>query len=314
MKTWSSLFSTAVLASALFLSGCGKEKVAPESTPEGATVSSNTSTCPTQVATPSIVCSPTSPNTQTTINVTVTAGITGTPGGFVIEYMRESDYIANNSTFFTSPNSKLFSVNLTGSEYLLAPIVCGSVDVCITDLACGTNYVFRVRANAGTFISNECGCIPLSASGFSTPVTCCTSPCPTPPAPTGCTYTQGYYKNHGPNNNGNQTNQYPASALPLLLGTTNTYTAVQLQNILRTPVQGNGLISLAHQLIAAKLNIAKGASVPLYIQDAINAADALIGTRSIFTGRLSTSETSGLVAILTSYNEGTSRGGPRHCE
>lgn len=45
-----------------------------------------------------------------------------------------------------------------------------------------------------------------------------------------------------------------------------------------TDLQGNGLISLAHQLIAAKLNVARGASPNQDVSDAIAAADALIGT------------------------------------
>ena len=55
-----------------------------------------------------------------------------------------------------------------------------------------------------------------------------------------------------------------------------TYTQEQLLAILHEPVRGNGLLILAHQLIAAKLNIAAGAD-PSCIQDAIAEADALIG-------------------------------------
>ena len=55
-----------------------------------------------------------------------------------------------------------------------------------------------------------------------------------------------------------------------------TYTQEQLLAILHQPVRGNGLLILAHQLIAAKLNIAAGAD-PSCIQDAIAEADALIG-------------------------------------
>ena len=45
----------------------------------------------------------------------------------------------------------------------------------------------------------------------------------------------------------------------LTLGTV-TYSQAQLLAIFNTPVRGNGLISLAHQLIAAKLNILAGAN------------------------------------------------------
>ena len=55
-----------------------------------------------------------------------------------------------------------------------------------------------------------------------------------------------------------------------------TYTQEQLLDILHQPVRGNGLLILAHQLIAAKLNIAAGAD-PSCIQETIAEADALIG-------------------------------------
>jgi len=49
-----------------------------------------------------------------------------------------------------------------------------------------------------------------------------------------------------------------------------------LLSILNQPVRGNGLISLAYQEIAAKLNIANGASA-ICIQQTLAGADALIG-------------------------------------
>src|SRR5438045_1353979 len=62
-----------------------------------------------------------------------------------------------------------------------------------------------------------------------------------------CTLTQGYWKNHP--------DAWPVSSLKL--GSV-TYTKVELIVILKTPVRGNGLVALAHQLIAAKLNLAAG--------------------------------------------------------
>ena len=132
-------------------------------------------------------------------------------------------------------------------------------------------------------------------------------PPPPPPAITGCTLTQGYWKNHEEEWSG-----------PLTLGTgpLSSYTEVQLLSIFRQPVRGNGLISLAHQLIAAKLNIAAGASVPTNVRNAINAADALIGGNLVGGsggGYLSPDLTSMLTAILDQYNNGNARGGPQHC-
>jgi len=99
----------------------------------------------------------------------------------------------------------------------------------------------------------------------------------------------------------------------LSLGTV-TYTQSQLLQILNQPAQGNGLVILAHQLIAAKLNIAHGAD-PADVAQAIADADAMIGSLvvpPIGSGYLPPSQTSDLTETLTEYNEGTI--GPGHCE
>src|SRR3989344_377587 len=75
-------------------------------------------------------------------------------------------------------------------------------------------------------------------------VTVTLTPSPSPTPAQNCTLTQGYWKNHP--------DSWPVSSL--ILGTT-VYTKAQLLTIFGQPVAGNGLVSLAHQLIAAKLNI-----------------------------------------------------------
>jgi hypothetical protein len=153
-------------------------------------------------------------------------------------------------------------------------------------LLCNTAYVFHVRANGGR--------------EFSDTISCATQPCV---PPTNCTYTQGYWKTHP--------NAWPVSSLTL--GTT-SYTESQLLEILGQPAQGNGLVILAHQLIAAKLNIANGAD-PSDVQQAIIDADTMIGglvVPPIGSDYLPSGQTSGLTETLTEYNEGTI--GPGHCE
>lgn len=117
-----------------------------------------------------------------------------------------------------------------------------------------------------------------------------------------CTFTQGYWKTH-------------ASAWPVLsltLGTV-TYTQSQLLSIFNAPVVGNGLIALAHQLIAAKLNIAAGAD-PSPVVAAITAADAQIGglvVPPVGSGSLTTASTSAKSQSLDDFNNGVI--GPGHC-
>jgi hypothetical protein len=67
----------------------------------------------------------------------------------------------------------------------------------------------------------------------------------------------------------------------LVLGS-QTYTKAELLNILHTPVGGDASLNLAHQLIAAKLNIAAG-SDPTPIASTIAHADSLL---AMFSGRL----------------------------
>lgn len=127
----------------------------------------------------------------------------------------------------------------------------------------------------------------------------------------GCTFTIGFWKTHGPIPKGNNSNEWPVNALTL--GTVN-YTGLQLLSILNQPVEGNGLVSLAHQLIGAKLNVLSGATSPT-IAATIAAADALIGNRvvpPVGSGFLDPSTTSALNTALTNFNEGLA--GPPHCD
>ena len=134
---------------------------------------------------------------------------------------------------------------------------------------------------------------------------------PPPPTGEGCTYTQGYWKTHGPDAKGNNSNEWPVTSLTL--GGI-TYTDAELQEIMDEPVKGNGLVSLAHQLIAAKLNVANGAD-DTAIAGAIADADALIAgliVPPVGNDPLDPAVTSSLNDALTDYNEGTT--GPGHCD
>jgi cysteine-rich repeat protein len=116
-------------------------------------------------------------------------------------------------------------------------------------------------------------------------------------------FTQGYWKNHA--------EAWPVDTLTL--GTV-SYTKEQLIEILRTPVEGNGLIQLAHQLIAAKLNVANGGSDE--IGDAIAEADALIGdlvVPPIGEGHLPTRDTSALNDELDGFNNHGECAGEQLC-
>lgn len=265
--------------------------------------------------------------TAASLDVLVCAGpTTGAPAGFSLQWITAEQLAngpdgiagtADDNTWLSSDSLDLckasFSGNANGSAYNLAPAQCVTVNLgdnlfddpgassnCPSvPLACGTTYAIRSFAHANS---------TLFRSNFTANLFCATDPC-IPDA--SCTFTQGYWKTHGPLPTGNNTNEWPVTGLTL--GTV-SYTDLELQSIFDKPAAGNGLISLAHQLIAAKLNIANGAD-GTDVAGAIAAADALIGglvVPPVGTGSLTNSATSALNATLTSYNEGAI--GPGHCE
>ena len=67
--------------------------------------------------------------------------------------------------------------------------------------------------------------------------------------------------------------QWPVNQLQL---GNRTYNRQELQSILRQPPRGNSLVQLAHQEIAAKLNIANGADGSC-VEQTLAAVDASIG-------------------------------------
>jgi hypothetical protein len=228
--------------------------------------------------------------------------------------MTAADYAANGNQWYGSDDPRLckasFSGNASLSRYNLSAGQCVTVDVgeflfdngastnCAGALVCGTAYVFHVFGHATS---------TLNRSDFTANLTCSTLACFDVQ---GCTLTQGYWKTHGPIPTGTNSNEWPVTTLDL--GSV-TYTDLQLQSIFDTPAGGNGLIALAHQLIAAKLNIANGAD-GMAAAAAIAAADALIGglvVPPVGSGFLSPATTSSLITTLTNYNEGAI--GPGHC-
>jgi hypothetical protein len=78
------------------------------------------------------------------------------------------------------------------------------------------------------------------------------------------------------------------------------------ERYMHQPVRGNGLVSLAHHLITAKLNVANGAD-PSCIQQTTADADALIGdlvVPPVGDGYLAPRDVNALKDTLEDYNEG----------
>lgn len=129
----------------------------------------------------------------------------------------------------------------------------------------------------------------------------------------GCTFTQGYWKSKAGTTLMGQL--IPVGGL--LLGTT-AYNVTQLQSFLDTPVQGNALMNLAHQLIAAKFNLLNGANGTA-LGTSISTADTLIGSLVVGVDVVTSGSNPVLYAqmisvkdTLASFNEGDI--GPGHCD
>jgi hypothetical protein len=252
--------------------------------------------------------------------ITVTAGPSGTPAGFTIWWMKKSDFVANNGEWWLYGDPSQGEAVFTGtptlnrfpgdaSSFLLGPNETITVEigdlmdesgVALTgwrsswgsELEYGTEYVFCAFANASPTVYQ---------SGFTENFEVTTI------QTQNCTYTQGYWKNHP--------EAWPPSCTPMTLGG-NVYTAAEVMQILNQSVGGNGAVSLAHQLIAAKLNVCMG-SDPTAVAACITAADALLASCGADripphgTCSLAPATTSATTQCLDDYNNGLT--GPGHC-
>jgi hypothetical protein len=239
----------------------------------------------------------------------ITAGPSGAPNGFTVRWMDASTYFGNGGQFQADPVAGESKASFTGAPTL------NTFGGQYTTFKIGPNETIRVEIGDlydETGVSGDVGELDdaqqyyfavfandengAPASDLSVIVNDQTT------ATTNCTYTVGYWKNHE--------EAWPVTNLTL--GTVN-YTKTQLLSILNESVGGNGLISLCHQLIAAKLNIAQGAD-PTAASASIAAADAQIGglvCPPVGSGFLSPASTSATTQTLDDYNNGIT--GPGHC-
>ena len=234
----------------------------PASTPTATPTPTATATpTPCQLDKPAIACCT---SAASNIAIDIIAGESGAPNGFVIEWMTVADFIADGNQWPDDPGEVCqasFPSSLEPNQTMEVVIgddrLFDSLGVrtgCSGDpLLCDTAYVFRCRVNETDF---------CAASAWGNTIACATLPCN---PGQNCTYSQGYWKNHS--------EVWPLQSLTV--GAV-SYSESQLLQILNRPAQGNGLVILAHQLIAAKLNIANGAD-PTMVQQTVIDADSMIG-------------------------------------
>ena len=147
----------------------------------------------------------------------------------------------------------------------------------------------------------------------------------------GCTLTQGYWKTHNDSFKGgaptddNWENITPAAELSGFFTTANSYPVIGPNvppftwfTVFNTPPKGNAYYNLAHQYMAAKLNILNGAGATPAVTAAITAAEdffdsytpaafAALGKKHALRGQVI-----GWAGTLGSFNEGSI--GPGHCD
>lgn len=126
----------------------------------------------------------------------------------------------------------------------------------------------------------------------------------------GCTLTQGYWKNHPEDWTG----------VVLSLGGVD-YSQSSALSLLKTPPKGDASLILAHQWIAAKLNIGVGGASDSAIAGPLNDAemwflahvdaDGLLPF-AVAAGSAEGAEAVAIAAVLDEYNNGVI--GPGHCE
>lgn len=244
------------------------------------------------------------------VRLMVIAGASGAPSGFEVQWITKAEFdllggfpadgVASTLVEGTFAGTPTFNIEGTANSYILGPAEAIEVELGqlfdetgvsandTDELVPATQYVVRVRtqgAGAGSPSEYTDAMIVNSA-----------------PLAENCTYTQGYWKTHFA--------EWPVTSLTL--GTVN-YTAAELLAIFNQPAAGNKLIILAHQLIAAKLNLANGAD-PSAAAATIAAADALIGALivpPIGGDNLPSSPAVDYANLLDDYNNGLI--GPGHC-
>src|SRR5262245_50626979 len=149
------------------------------------------------------------------------------------------------------------SVIDTATNTVVATLPVGGGAVAITPD--GTHAYVTTGANAVSVIdtatNTEVATVPVGRRAFGVAITPVTFACP---------LGQGFWKNHP--------DTWPVTSLTL---GSQTYTQAELLTLFDTPPRGDASVILAHQLIAAKLNIANGSN-PAPIRSAIADADKLL--------------------------------------
>lgn len=200
-------------------------------------------------------------------------------------------------------------------SFTLADILGDTASVCGRNVNVAVYIVASRYDDAGNVIETSygwgwgegtygCSCYGTS---FTHTLTC------EPPPSRGCTRTYGYWKTHHDRARGPLRVDWPApwdERQQLCSASSQTL----LQNLSTNAASGNAYIILSHQYIAARLNIAAGASSTVQVDAALAAAQALLDAncgQNVHSSTTIGQQMVVLAGVLDAYNNGLT--GPGHC-
>jgi hypothetical protein len=198
--------------------------------------------------------------------------------------------------------------------------------VCSGDVPTTTTYTVNFGKNDSADVNLECGLnthtntSTLTTNDTETSTTSSWTINATVECTNGCTLTQGYWKTHNNEFKGgapadptwyNNTSTLPLGEKTPFFSSGSTWFEI----FWMPPSKGNNAyLQLAHQYMAAKLNILKGTSAPSIVLSAINWAEKEFfpgKTPSMSLTKTQANQARYYASILASYNEGLI--GPGHC-
>jgi hypothetical protein len=247
------------------------------------------------------------------IVIVITAGASGAPAGFRVQWMKQADYAANGNEWYAAPNEFMSEAIFMGqptlntwngqlTSFCLEPEADAAVEIgdlfdetglstsvsAILELEAETQYVFRACANGdGAADDSDWTITTMLFTDYNR----------------NCTNGPMYWRN-------NRGAWYPV--FTMTLGTV-TYSKLELLDILDEQAEGNGLVMLAHQMIAVELNLAHGAD-PQDVEDALAQAHLLVGNLvvpPVGSGYIEPTTASPITQVMDDYNQGVI--GPGHC-
>jgi len=245
--------------------------------------------------------------------VNQTNNVTVETAGMVLGGSASADVIFNSTP--TNEINKCVTLNDTN------PNGPQNVEVCAEDVPETFNYQVSFGKHNDADVKLECGentytnTSTLTMADTENQKTSIWTINATVECTNGCTLTQGYWKTHNNSFKGGAPADDAWYNLGLLGENTPFFNSGKtwFQIFWMPPSGGNAYLQLAHQYMAAKLNILNGAYAPTQVQNAISWAESFFPGKTPATSLTNTQKNQAryYASVLAQYNEGLI--GPGHC-